>query len=64
MAHPASRGDGAIDVRDDHLVVPLPQVDGGSTAAGALVLGGHAEDHFIGTFLQVQAPLGPDMGEL
>lgn len=62
LANQASLGNGPVDVRDDHLVVPLPQVDGGPAPAGALVLGGHTEDHVIGTFLQVQAPLGPGKG--
>lgn len=51
-------GDGAVDVRDHHLVVPVPQVDGGLTAARALVLGCHAERHLVRTILQIQPSLG------
>lgn len=46
-------GDGAIYVRDDHLVIPIPQVDGGFATAGALVLGRHTEDHIVSSFVQV-----------
>lgn len=52
-----SLGDGAVNVGDDHLVIPFPQIDGGCAAARALVLGGHAEDYIIGPFLQVQSTL-------
>lgn len=48
-----SLGDGAIYVRDDHLVIPIPQVDGGFATAGALVLGRHTEDHIVSSFVQV-----------
>lgn len=48
-----SLGDGAVYVRDDHLVIPVPQVDGGFATAGALVLGSHAEDHIVSSFIQV-----------
>lgn len=50
-------GDGAIDVRDDDFVVPVPQVDGALAAARALVLGGDAKRHVIGTLLQFQTRL-------
>lgn len=47
-------GDGPVYVGDDDAVVPLPQVDGGLAATGALVLCGHAEHHFVGSITQVQ----------
>ena len=50
-------GDGAVNVRDHHLVVPVPQVDGGLAAARALVLSCHAERHLVGAVLQVQPSL-------
>ena len=50
-----SPSDGPIDVRDDHLVVPVPQVDGALAAARALVLRGDAEHHIVGAILQLQA---------
>lgn len=50
-------GDGPIDIGDHHLVVPIPQVDGGLTATRALVLSGHTEHHLIGAILQVQSLL-------
>lgn len=39
--------DGAINIRNDYLVIPVPQINGALTAACALVLGGDAEDHII-----------------
>lgn len=48
-------GDGAIDVGDDDFVIPVPQVDGALTAAGALVLRGDAECDIIWPLLQLQA---------
>lgn len=57
-----SLGDGAIYVRDDHLVIPVPQVDGGFATAGALVLGSHTEDHIVSSFMQVQTSLGTTKG--
>ena len=54
---PSLLGDGAVDVGDDDLVVPVPQVDGALTAAGALVLCGDAEGDVIRTLLQVQTGL-------
>ena len=50
-------GDGAIYVRDNDLVVPVPEVDGALTAAGSLVLSGHAEHSIVGTILQLQRQL-------
>lgn len=50
-------GDGSIYVRDDDLVVPVPEVDGALTPTGALVLGGHAEDDVVGTVLQLERHL-------
>lgn len=50
-------GDGAIDVRDHHLVIPVPQVDGGLTAACALVLSRDTECHLVGAILQIQPSL-------
>lgn len=40
-------GDGAVDVRDDDLVVPVPQVDGALAATCPLVLSGDAEGDII-----------------
>lgn len=40
-------GDGAIDVGDYDLVVPVPQVDGAFAATCALVLSGYAEGDII-----------------
>lgn len=45
--------DGAVYVRYDDSVVPVPQVDGGLAATGALVLRGDAEHHLVGSFTQV-----------
>lgn len=42
---------GAVDVRNDDLVIPVPQVDSAITAACALVLGGYAEGDIIGPLL-------------
>ena len=55
--HVNSLCDGSINVRDDDPVVPVPQIDGSLTAAGTLVLSGHAEDHLIGPLPQVQTLL-------
>lgn len=46
-------GDGAVYVRYDDSVVPVPQVDGGLAATGALVLCGHTEHHLVGSLTQV-----------
>lgn len=70
---PDPPGDGPIDIRDDHFIVPVPEVDGAFTAAGALVLRGDAKNHIVGAILQLQAFLenmnrlcasrgGPDSG--
>ena len=50
-------GDGAINVRDNDFVVPVPQVDGALAAACALVLGGDAKGHIIRSLLQFQTGL-------
>lgn len=50
-------GDGAIDVRDDDLVVPVPQVDGSFAATGSLVLSGYAERDVVWAVSQLQAGL-------
>lgn len=50
-------GDGAIYVRDNDFVIPVPQIDGAFAAACALVLGGDAECHIIRAFLQFQTGL-------
>lgn len=50
-------GDGAVNVRDDDFIVPVPQVDGSFAAACALVLGGDAKRHVIRPLLQFQAGL-------
>ena len=36
------------------MVVPVPQVDGGFAATGALVLSGYAEHNLVGPLTQVQ----------
>lgn len=51
-------GDGAIDVRDDDLVVPVPQVDGALAATRSLVLSGYAEGDVIRSISQPQTRLG------
>lgn len=50
-------GDGAINVRDDDFVIPVPQINGALTAACALVLGGDAKCHIIRSLLQFQTGL-------
>lgn len=55
-------GDGAVNVRNDNLIIPSPQVNGALTPTSALVLCGDTEDDIIGSFLQVQTPLG-DSGQ-
>jgi len=50
-------GDGAVDVGDDDLVVPAPQVDGALAAARPLVLRGGAEGDVIRPLSQLQAGL-------
>lgn len=50
-------GDGAINVRDDNLVVPVPQIDGAFAATCALVLSGDAKCHIIRSLLQFEAGL-------
>lgn len=50
-------GDGAIDVRDDDLVVPVPQVDGALAATRPLILGGYAEGDIIRPLSQLQTGL-------
>lgn len=50
-------GDGPIDIRDHHLVFPVPQVDGGLAATCALILCGHTEHHVVGAILKVQSLL-------
>lgn len=49
--------DGAVDVGDDDLVVPVPQGDGAHAAARALVLGGDAEGDVVEPLPQLQAGL-------
>lgn len=52
-----SPGDGSIDVGDDYLVVPVPEVDGSLTATGSLVLSGHTEHNVVRTVLQLEGHL-------
>lgn len=47
-------GDGAVDVGDDHLVLPAPQVDGALAATRPLVLGGDTEGDVVGSVSQLQ----------
>ena len=49
--------DGAVDVRDDDLVGPLPEVEVAAAARGALVSRRHAELDLVHAGLQVQAAL-------
>lgn len=46
--------DGSINVRDDNLVIIVPQVNGRFTATRALVLCGHTENHCVGSVTQIQ----------
>ena len=48
-------GDGSVNVGDDHLIVPVPQVDGALAATRALILRGDAEYHVVGAVLQLEA---------
>lgn len=50
-------GNSSIDVRNDNLVIPVPQVDGTLAAARALVLSGDAEDDVIGALSELQTGL-------
>lgn len=50
QCEPFPPGDGAVDVRDDDFVVPVPQVDGSLAATRALVLSGDAEHHVVWAF--------------
>lgn len=50
--------DGAINVRDNDFVIPVPQVDCALAAACALVLSGNAKCHIIWPLLQLQTGLG------
>lgn len=50
-------GNGSIYVRDDYLVVPVPEVDGSLTATGSLVLSGHTKHNIIRTILQLKGQL-------
>lgn len=49
--------DGSVDVRDDDLVVPAPEIDCAVAAAGTLILGGDTEHNVIRTLLQLQTHL-------
>lgn len=49
--------DGSVNVRDDDLVVPAPEIDCAVAAAGTLILGGDAEHNVIRTLLQLQTHL-------
>lgn len=49
--------DGSVDVRDDDLVVPAPEIDCAMAAAGTLILGGDTEHNVIRTLLQLQTHL-------
>lgn len=57
VVHVRLPGDGSINVRDDYLVVPAPQVDCAVAAAGTLILGGDAEHNVVRTLLQLQSHL-------
>lgn len=45
--------DGAVYVWYYDAIIPVPQVDGRLTAAGALVLRGHTEHHLVSSVTQV-----------
>ena len=45
--------DGAVDVRDHHLVIKAPLVDVAFAPGGPLVSSGHAEHHLVSTLVQV-----------
>lgn len=49
-----SLGDGSINIWDYDFIIPVPQINGGFSAAGALVLSGHAEHDAVGPFPQIQ----------
>lgn len=49
--------DGPVDVRNDDLVVPVPQVDGALAATRPLVLSGYAKGDIIGSISELQAGL-------
>lgn len=49
--------DGAIDVGDYDLIIPVPQVDGSLAATCSLILGGYAEGDVIKPLSQLQAGL-------
>lgn len=49
--------DGSVNVGDDDLVVPAPEIDCAVAAAGTLILGGDAEHNVIRTLLQLQTHL-------
>jgi len=55
VRHPP--GDGSIYVRDDDLVIPVPEVDGALTATGSLVLSGHAKHSIVRAILQLEGQL-------
>lgn len=50
-------GDGAVDVRDNDFVIPVPQVDGALAATRPLVLGGDAKSDVIRPLPQLQTDL-------
>lgn len=49
--------DGAINVGDYDLVIPVPQVDGALAATRSLILSGYAEGDVIKPLSQLQAGL-------
>ena len=50
-------GDGAVYVRDNDSVVPVPHVDGSLAAACSLVLSGDTKGNIVGSLLQFQTGL-------
>ena len=50
-------GDGSIYVRDDYLVVPIPEVNGALASTRSLVLSGYTKHGVIRTVLQLQRQL-------
>jgi hypothetical protein len=60
VAENVGLGDGAVDVGDDDLVGPLPEVEVAAAAGGALVSRRDAELNLVHAWLQVEAALEGD----
>lgn len=44
----------SVNIRNADLVIPVPQVNGTGTAAGALILGGDTEHNIIWAVVEIQ----------